>query len=88
MSNAKIEKLLESLRVEVVNSELDEETTDHLRKFEKEIEPFLAAGDKNSSEFDTILDKAKKLEINFAQRHPTAEGIMREIVDTLVNMGI
>jgi len=68
-------------------SELDSTTIGRLRSFEVAIKPYL--GNEASPQSDkTLLDKANELEVDFAQRHPRAEGIMREIIDTLSRMGI
>jgi len=87
MSKQNIKQLIDALVTEVKSSELDSATIGQLRNFEQAIEPYLAQDESGHSD-STILDKANELEIAFAQKHPTAEGIVREIIDTLSRMGI
>lgn len=87
MSNKDIENLIKSLLTEVQSSPLDSATRDQLRDFETALEPYLYDAVSVGKE-ETILDKANQLEVAFAQRHPVAEGIMREIIDSLSRMGI
>lgn len=87
MTNQKIEQLLTKLANEVEKVQLDEVTIRRIREFESQVEPYLGAKiDTNTKH--TLIDQAKQLEIEFAQRHPVAEGILRELVDTLGKMGI
>ena len=39
-------------------------------------------------ETDSVVEKARELETNFAAEHPTIERFMREVIDVLVRMGI
>lgn len=87
MSNEKIGNLIESLLTEVQSSPLDTTTRNQLRQFESAIEPWLDDAVSIGPD-DSILDKANQLEVAFAQEHPVAEGIMREIIDLLSKMGI
>jgi len=87
MSKENIKRLIAELESEVITSDLDRATITELRYFEATIEPFLD-GEESYQSDDTILDIAKKLEISFAQNHPTAEGIMRELIATFSRMGI
>lgn len=87
MSNQKVRQLVDQLMAEVKASELDEESMQKLRGFESAIDDYIST-DSASLEDQSILDKAKSLEITFAQKHPTAEGIMRDIMNTLVGMGV
>ena len=40
------------------------------------------------ADMDDIVDRAKEVEANFATSHPTAERVVREVIDLLVRMGI
>jgi hypothetical protein len=42
----------------------------------------------DNADIDAVLEQAKKLEANFATSHPTAERVVREVIDLLVHMGI
>jgi hypothetical protein len=35
-----------------------------------------------------MLDRARRLEASFASSHPTAERIMREVIDALAKIGL
>lgn len=87
MSNQKIEQLIEKLSNEVQHAELDDSTIAQLRAFERGIEPYLNNNTDNNTN-SSLLDQAKALEVEFAQRHPVAEGIIQEIIDSLSKMGI
>jgi len=87
MSNEKIESLIESLLAEVQLSPLDTTTRSQLREFEIALEPWLNDA-VSAAPDDTLVDKANQLEVAFAQEHPVAEGIMREIIESLSRMGI
>ena len=40
------------------------------------------------AETDSVVEKARELESNFATEHPNIERFMREVIDVLVRMGI
>ena len=87
MSNTQIRELLEKLQAEIQNTELDEDTRALVRDLDADIHGLL---DKDSAagESDSVLEKARELETNFATDHPTIERFMREVIDVLVRMGI
>lgn len=87
MSNEKINILLSKLRNEIDDTAIDGETLASLKAFEEEITNLL---DENVEYSDTqaTLNGAQKLETSFAARHPTAEGVIREIIDVLGKMGV
>ncbi len=87
MTNKNIEQLIIQLSQEVDKAQLDDTTIKKLREFERHIEPYISAGIDNNNKH-TLIDQAKQLEIEFAQRYPIAEGTLREIIDTLGKMGI
>ena len=41
-----------------------------------------------NADIDAILEQVKKVEADFATTHPTAERVVREVMDLLVRMGI
>lgn len=87
MKNEEIRKLLAKLQNEIQKTELDEETRALVRDLDSDIDDLLdPEGDQ--AETDSVLEKARALETNFATEHPTIERFMREVIDTLVRMGI
>ncbi|MGI9236879.1 MAG: DUF4404 family protein [Woeseiaceae bacterium] len=87
MSNKQIRELLAKLQDEIQKTELDEDTRSLVRELDSDIDDLLdPAGHRVESE--SVLEKARELETNFAAEHPTIERFMREVVDVLVRMGI
>ena len=87
MSNKQIRELLGKLQDEIQRTELDEDTLSLVRELDTDIDDLLdPEGDRVES--DSVLEKARELETNFAAEHPTIERFMREVIDTLVRMGI
>ena len=86
MSNKEIRELLARLQDEIRNTELDEDTRALVRDLDEDIHGLLSAEGQSGS--DSVLQKAKELETNFATEHPTIERFMREDIDALVRMGI
>ncbi|MBU2678086.1 MAG: DUF4404 family protein [Gammaproteobacteria bacterium] len=87
MSNTQIRELLAKLRKEIKKTELDEDTRELVRDLDADIDDLLDP-EGNRAETDSVLQKARELETNFATEHPTIERFMREVIDTLVRMGI
>jgi hypothetical protein len=70
-------QLIADLNKELNSSgSLDPETRELLRRLNEDVDPASA------------LDRAKRLESQFAASHPVVERIARELVDTLAKMGI
>ena len=87
MSNKEIKDLLRKLRGEIGKTELDDETLSLVRDLDADIDDLLdPEGDR--AETDSVLEKARELETNFATEHPSIERFMREVIDVLVRMGI
>ena len=87
MSNKEIKDLLHKLRGEIGKTELDDETLSLVRDLDADIDDLLdPEGDR--AETDSVLEKARELETNFATEHPSIERFMREVIDVLVRMGI
>ena len=86
MSNKEIRELLARLQGEIRNTELDEDTRALVQDLDDDIHGLLSA--KGQGERDSVLQKAKELETNFATEHPAIERFMREVIDALVRMGI
>ena len=87
MNNTNIKALVEELTTAISESDLDDDTRQLLRKFENDIEPVLT-GQSVSDSNNSMMDTAMALEISFARQHPTAEGIVRQIITALGNIGI
>ena len=58
-----------------------------MRELDSDIHNLLNS-DTVTADTDILLERAKLLEADFATSHPTAERFMREVIDTLVRMGI
>lgn len=87
MSNTEIRELLARLQEEIQKTELDDETRSMVKELDSDIHGLLdTQGDK--AETDSVVEKARVLETNFATDHPTIERFMREVIDVLVRMGI
>jgi len=87
MSNTEIRELLARLQQEIQKTELDDETRSMVKELDSDIHGLLdTEGDK--AETDSVVEKARALETNFATDHPTIERFMREVIDVLVRMGI
>ncbi|MGB5334198.1 MAG: DUF4404 family protein [Woeseiaceae bacterium] len=87
MSNKEIRELLARLQDEIQKTELDDDTLSLVRELDSDIDDLLDPhGDR--VETDSVVEKARELETNFAAEHPTIERFMREVIDVLVRMGI
>ena len=87
MSNKEIRDLLAKLQDEIQKTELDSDTRSLVRDLDEDIHGLLDE-DAGSAATESVLEKARSLESNFASDHPTIERFMREVIDTLVRMGI
>ena len=87
MSNTQIRELLAKLQDEIQKTELDDETRSLVRDLDSDIHDLLDP-EGHRAETDSVVQKARELETNFATEHPTIERFMREVIDVLVRMGI
>ena len=87
MSTQQIKNLLAQLQDELQKTELDDETRGLVRALDADVNDLLSE-ETESADASSIVSRAKELEANFATDHPTAERFMREVIDTLVRMGI
>ena len=77
MRSERTQQLIAELNKELNSSgSLDAETRELLRCLTEDVDPASA------------LDRAQRLESQFAASHPVVERIARELVDTLTKMGI
>ena len=87
MTNREIKELLGKLRDEIRKTELDDDTLSLVRDLDADIDDLLDP-EGHRAETDSVVEKARELESNFATDHPTIERFMREVIDVLVRMGI
>lgn len=87
MSEQRIRDLMiELIRELETTDSVDEDTVRVARKLGADIEDLV--NPEVDTADNTVLDDAIALEAAFAARHPMAERIVREIVNTLSKMGI
>ncbi len=87
MSNEKIRELLAKLHDEVQKTEVDADTRSSLRELDSDIHDLLNSSTPEPN-ITFVLERAKLLEAQFAIGHPTVERFMREVIDTLVKIGV
>lgn len=87
MSNATIQELLAKLKSELQTTELDDDNRSLLAELEGDIEAMLDDNNRDS-DADTLLARTQQLDADFASKHPTAEGLMRELMEILARMGV
>ena len=87
MSIDSVKDLISQLQTEIDATQLDKETVEYLKALEHLIHQKVGAIESDDGQ-ESLLETAKKLEVQFATHHPRAEAIMREILDTLGRMGI
>ena len=85
MSNDEVRRLLGRLRSELEHTELDEVTRAALAQLDTDIHGVL--GENEHDGYD-VVEQARRLESTFAVEHPTANRVLREIIDTLGKLGI
>ena len=77
MSKERVKELLGQLREELRNTDVDEELDKMISELDDEVHGV-----------DDFIDRAKGFEADFATKYPAVERFMREVIDTLVRMGI
>jgi len=87
MSNDKIKTLLVKLHDELEATEVDDDTRSLIRALDKDIHDLINP-DTEQNDAGPIVETANKLDAEFAAKHPLAERIVREIVETLARMGV
>lgn len=86
MSNSEIRQLLGKLRDEIRKGGLDDDTRTMVRQLDTDIHALLESDD--DSETDTIVERAREIEADFASEHPTTVRILRDVIEALARMGI
>jgi hypothetical protein len=84
MSNERIKDLLAQLREEIGKADVDAE----LQKLMSDLDSDIHSVIEDDADAGALVERAKGLEADFATKHPAAERFMREVIDTLVRMGI
>ena len=85
MSNEKLKELLTAVHDEMEETDADAEIRSMLKSLDEDIHKVLGDGDDSES---SVMERAKRLEARFATTHPVAERTMREVIDTLVKLGL
>ncbi len=84
MSKERVKELLGQLREELRKTDVDEELDRMIGELDDEVQGVVDT----DADVSDLVDRAKGLEADFASRHPAVERFMREVIDTLVRMGI
>ena len=84
MSKERIKELLSQLREELRTTDIDEELEQMLGGLDDDIDKIID----DDGDLDDVIERAKTVEANFATNYPTAERVVREVIDLLVRMGI
>lgn len=87
MSNEKIRELLAKLHEEVQQTQLDAGARESLQALDSDIHQLLDSGTAEPTAA-SVVEQAKLLEARFAVDHPTAERVMREVIDMLAKIGV
>ena len=87
MSKEKVRELLAKLHDEVQKTEMDADTDSSLRKLDSDIRDLLDSPTPETK-ITLIMERAELLETKFGISHPTVERFMREVIDTLVKIGV
>ncbi len=92
MDKENLKNLLASLHQELEGADrIDGETRALVEQLHTDIEKLGSPPGNAASSAEqeaNVLQQAESLEVRFAAKHPTAEGLVREIIDILGRMGI
>ncbi len=88
MNKEQLQKLLLSLHLELESTDdIDSETRRLVGQLDSDIKKLLVP-EEDAGQGDGVVRQAEQLETTFAAKHPTAEGLIREIIEILAKMGI
>ncbi len=87
MSDTEVRDLLERLKSEIQNAELDAETRKLMMDLDAEIHGLLET-DADKEALASVADRAREIEADFESDHPLAVRVLREIIQSLARMGI
>ena len=89
MSTERIKSILKKLHEDLASKQkVDPELKKLLQNLDKDIHELLAKGVQGRAEATDLKSRAGALAVDFEARHPQAEKIIRELIDTLEKMGI
>ena len=91
MSKERVKELLAQLRQELRDTDVDDELEKLIGDLDDDIQNVIDETDATVDgvvDIDDVVDRAKEVQSNFATSHPTAERVVREVIDLLVRMGI
>ncbi len=87
MSESEVRDLLERLRNEIQDAELDADTRQLMKDLDDEIHGLLGS-DADEDAIASVADRAREIEAGFESDHPLAVRVLREIIQSLARMGI
>ena len=87
MSDNDVRDLLERLKTEIQDAELDADTRKLMKDLDAEIHGLLES-DADVEAFASVADRAREIEADFESDHPLAVRVLREIIQSLARMGI
>ena len=86
MSTEEIKALLSRVHDALQDTEVDASTRELLADLDQDIHAILRGPGEPAQA--GVLEKAERLETEFAAQHPLAERFLRELMDALARMGI
>ncbi len=87
MSNEKLRELLGTLHEEIQKTDIDDDTRALMRELDSNIHQLIESSAPDS-DTKSAVERARQLEAEFSTSHPVAERFVREIIDTLVKIGV
>ena len=87
MSDSEVRDLLERLKHEIKDAELDDDTRKLMKDLDAEIHGLLES-DADVDAIASVADRAREIEADFESDHPLAVRVLREIIQSLARMGI
>jgi ABC-type transporter Mla subunit MlaD len=85
MNKRTIQEILAQLRQELRRAEdIDPDSRRRTEELHRELEGVA----EDEGDFQSLRDRARELETQFAAEHPTLERIARELADALAKMGV
>ncbi len=87
MSDTEVRDLLERLKNELQDAELDADTRKLMIDLDAEIHGLLET-DADKEALASVADRAREIEADFESDHPLAVRVLREIIQSLARMGI
>lgn len=86
MKKGRIQEIVSRLRHELQHAkDVDDESRTKAEELHRDVE---GLGDAEDADVESLRDRARELETRFAARHPTLEGIARDLADAIAKMGV